>query len=559
MSKLYYICKYTPVELLFACGADCAELSGTVGSFSAAETVGHPNLCGFGKAILEKVLNEGIKELVLVNCCDTIRSVYDILLDRGGMDFLYFMDLVHDESECGVRRMAYELKKLYRAYRAFSGNEFSPALFAAAFSENEAAKEDYAAVLGARVNTELSEMIEGFLPLPVKNLTCVSGRDVRLPEALSGLSDEDAFFTAYAKALIAQTPCMRMNDITARKKIYNDPHLKAIVYHTIKFCDYYGFEYSELSGHADVPLLKIETDCTVGSAGQLSTRLEAFAEQLALQDGNGETKGGYASGKEEAMNGRYFAGIDSGSTSTKAVVIDGSGAILGSAILPTGAKVSVSGAEALDAAIRAAGISRDDLANIVTTGYGRKTITHGGAQAVTEISCHARGAHALNKDVRTIIDIGGQDSKVISVDDNGNVISFAMNDKCAAGTGRFLEMTGRALGLSLAELSGRGLTWKEDISISNTCTVFAESEIISLVAGDKSLDDIVHGLNKSVGVKIASLMKRTGARPVYMMTGGVAANRSVIRALEEMLGERIVTSPYAQLCGAYGAALYAKG
>ena len=175
MSKLYYICKYTPIELLESMGAECVLLDGMVHSFAEAERCGHPNLCGYGKAILEKVLTEGIRELVLVNCCDTIRSVYDILHAQGKMDFLYFLDLVHDETECGAKRMTFELEKLRRAYCEYSGNDMDSERFDAAFRAPSDSGEDYIGILGARVGDAFGTMISDSLPLPVKNLTCVSG------------------------------------------------------------------------------------------------------------------------------------------------------------------------------------------------------------------------------------------------------------------------------------------------------------------------------------------------------------------------------------------------
>ena len=192
----------------------------------------------------------------------------------------------------------------------------------------------------------------------------------------------------------------------------------------------------------------------------------------------------------------------------------------------------------------------------MTTGYGRSAL-HLGDKSVTEISCHARGAFFLDPSIRTIIDIGGQDSKVIRVDDAGNVVNFVMNDKCAAGTGRFLDMMAKTLEMSLEELSHTGLKWKEDITISSMCTVFAESEIVSLVAENKSLDDIVHGLNQSVAGKTVNLVKRAGGLGAYMMTGGVAQNAGVVQAIEARLGEKLRVSPMAQYCGALGAALFA--
>ena len=204
------------------------------------------------------------------------------------------------------------------------------------------------------------------------------------------------------------------------------------------------------------------------------------------------------------------------------------------------------------------GIKKEDIVRIVTTGYGRAYIDSGD-DSITEITCHAKGAHYLNPNVRTVIDIGGQDIKAISIDENGAVKNFLMNDKCAAGTGRFLEMMARTLGLSLEEMSTRGLEWKENVVISSMCTVFAESEVVSLVAQNKDVADIIHGLNVSVASKVGALAARLGKKNPgeYMMTGGVAKNKGIIQALEEKLGAKLYICDEAQLCGALGAALFA--
>ena len=201
-------------------------------------------------------------------------------------------------------------------------------------------------------------------------------------------------------------------------------------------------------------------------------------------------------------------------------------------------------------------MQREDIDALVTTGYGRTAIKNGD-KSITEITCHARGAHFLNPEVRTVIDIGGQDSKVIRLDENGAVANFVMNDKCAAGTGRFLEMMARTMEMNLDQMSECGLEFKEDITISSMCTVFAESEVVSLIAQNKRTDDIVHGLNKAVAAKTASLVKRVGGEEAYMMTGGVAQNKGLVKTLEERLGTSLVISEKSQLCGALGAALFA--
>ena len=252
----------------------------------------------------------------------------------------------------------------------------------------------------------------------------------------------------------------------------------------------------------------------------------------------------------------YVAGIDSGSTSTDVVIMDRDKKIVSSIIIPTGAGAAISADKALEMALEKSGISRDQILHIITTGYGRAYISSGD-ESITEITCHAKGAHHLNPKVRTIIDIGGQDSKAIRIDADGSVQNFLMNDKCAAGTGRFLDMMSKTLGISLEEMSTAGLNWNESIEISSMCTVFAESEVVSLVAQNKALPDIIHGLNRSVASKVGALASRLGKEGAYMMTGGVARNAGIVKALEEKIGEPIYICDEAQLCGAIGAALFA--
>ena len=238
----------------------------------------------------------------------------------------------------------------------------------------------------------------------------------------------------YAAALLGQIPCMRMDAPVSERAALVDGQTVGIVYHTVQFCDYYapGLTAPE---QFHLPVLKIETDCSrqtfTSGGGQLSTRLGAFAESLnAVPDTENK--------EAPAMNtnAQYAAGIDSGSASTDAVILDRSGKICGWAIVPTGAGAATGARQALEQALTMAGIAESDLGSKVYTGYGREFLGDDGA-AVTEITCHARGAHHLDPAVRTVIDIGGQDSKVIRLSESGAVETFAMNDKCAAGTGRF--------------------------------------------------------------------------------------------------------------------------
>lgn len=546
MNKLYYVCKYTPVELLQACGAECENLNHMPDSFEQAERLMHPNLCGFGKALVEAVLQGQIRELVLVNCCDTIRSVYDVLADSGCLDFLYMLDVMRCDSVCSREYLVQQLKELTDAYRAYRGTNFDVALFRKAFHQPQSLSQPHLMVLGARMGTELFDAVTNTTPLPVVNGSCVGNRSVG-DAAPPDPEDFDSLMRWYAGELLRQLPCMRMQDNAGRRQLTNHPELKGIIYHTIKFCDFYSFEYAYLKSHANVAMLKIESDFTMQSRGQLTTRLEAFAEGF----GNAQ-----AERKETNVGKGFFVGIDSGSTSTDVVILNRSKEIAASVILPTGAGAALGAERALAEALKQAGLRRDDIDAVVTTGYGRSAILTGD-KSITEITCHARGAHHLDPAVRTVIDIGGQDSKVIRLDESGAVINFVMNDKCAAGTGRFLEMMAHTMEMSLDEMSQRGLHYHEDITISSMCTVFAESEVVSLIAQNKAADDIVHGLNKAVAVKTLSLVKRAGGEECYMMTGGVSKNRGLVATLEEKLGTKLIISDQAQLCGALGAALYA--
>lgn len=564
-----YVCKYTPVELLEAFGANCEVLDGLAEDSQDCDGVVHANLCGFGKAVVSAAMVGQAEALVLVNCCDVMRRVYDVLKRENVCSFLYLIDLPHEAGGCGVSVFTRSIEGLADAYASYSGNTFDREAFIASLAVKPYASQPYVGILGARVGRQTEEFMEEYLGMGVRNLTCVGARQLASSGAF-GEADPSTheLMEGYARMLLGQIPCYRMKDTSSRRHLFEDPDLQGIIYHTIKFCDYYGFEYAGLQGSVSVPLLKVETDYTRQSTEQLKTRIEAFSESLGrrvsvVSEGGGSVSGlrllgGRMEGREGdvEMTGAFVVGIDSGSTSTDVVILDRDRQVVAQGIIPTGGGASMSAERSLGQALSEAGIARSQIARIVTTGYGRSYIDDGD-DSITEITCHAVGAHHLDPDVRTIIDIGGQDSKVIRIDAQGAVTNFVMNDKCAAGTGRFLEMMARALGLSLAEMADAGLSWKEDVTISSMCTVFAESEVVSLVAQNKAVCDIVHGLNNSVASKVATLVNRVGLEDKCMMTGGVAQNEGVVRALEHRLGTTLVVSEQAQLCGALGAALLA--
>lgn len=556
---IHYVCKYTPTELFQGFGEECAVLEEMPENFEMSDQIAHANLCGFGKSVIQAVLEGKADQLVLVNCCDSMRRVYDVVKSTGKCKFLYMLDLPHDDNECEKVKFAGSLRRLKEAYEQYSGKRFDKDIFLKSFAKPKVVNEPYIGVLGVRVSGVLEEMIQENIQMDVENLTCTGGRNPAVLTDEMQKMDEDTMFLAYADALLGQTPCFRMNNNAKRNRLYLDPNLKGIIYHTIKFCDYYGFEYASVKRNIKVPLLKIETDFTSQSAGQLLTRIQAFSETIEGSEDMDPGKGISEEARKKMESGVYYvAGIDSGSTSTDVVILNQDGKIKSTMIIPTGGGAMMSAEKSLEQAVEKAGIKREEIVRIVTTGYGRAYIDSGD-DSITEITCHAKGAHYLNPNVRTVIDIGGQDIKAISIDENGAVKNFLMNDKCAAGTGRFLEMMARTLGLSLKEMSTKGLEWKENIVISSMCTVFAESEVVSLVAQNKDVADIIHGLNVSVASKVGALAARLGKENPgeYMMTGGVAQNKGIVNALEEKLGAKLYICDEAQLCGALGASLFA--
>jgi predicted CoA-substrate-specific enzyme activase len=541
--------------MLEAFGETCTPLESLSDNYDRSDSCAHANLCGYGKSLIEAVLSGKVTELILVNCCDTIRRCYDVIRADGKCRFLFMLDLPHETGSCSVRYYAEELRRLYTSYAEYSGKSWNPSDFGrlsrSAGEERfpDPSKGPYIGLLGAHSGSQLYQYIQSRIDFPVRNLTCAGNRSVSTSSLCrNSIGGSDAFFTVYAAELLRQIPCQRMNDTAGRRSLWNDPALRGIIYLTIKFCDYYGAEYALIRDSISVPLLKIESDYTMQSEGQLSTRIEAFAETLR----------GNTMKKTATPDKNYYAGIDSGSTSTDVVIIDRNCRIISQSIIATGAGAEKGAQKCLRLALEEAHLKYDDIANVVTTGYGREYIKTGD-ESITEISCHAKGAHFLDPSVHTVIDIGGQDSKVIVLNNDGSVANFVMNDKCAAGTGRFIEAMARALGLSLDEISALGLSCGEDITISSMCTVFAESEVVSLVAQNKSVNDIVYGLDKSVAAKIGALASRLHTQNEWMMTGGVAQNRGIVKALESRLGVTLHISDKAQLCGALGASLYAAG
>ncbi len=252
----------------------------------------------------------------------------------------------------------------------------------------------------------------------------------------------------------------------------------------------------------------------------------------------------------------YFAGIDIGSISTEAVIVDQGGKILGCAIELTGAESSKALQRALGRSLEQAGIGQEHVSQTVSTGYGRERAPSD--WKITEITCHGRGVYEIFPQVRTILDIGGQDSKAIRLDQTGRVINFQMNDKCAAGTGRFLEVMARALEVEVSEMGSLEKQSQKPLRVSSVCTVFTESEIVGLLARGEKREDIIKAVHNSVAERVFGLLSRVGIEPEISLSGGVAKNIGIVRALSEKIGLKLLVPEEPQIMGAYGAALIAR-
>ena len=250
------------------------------------------------------------------------------------------------------------------------------------------------------------------------------------------------------------------------------------------------------------------------------------------------------------------AGVDIGAATAKIVILD-SDRVLSSSIMPTGSSVTQAAEAVTREALDKAGLSIGELGYVISTGYGRRAVPFAN-KVLTEIICHAAGVGSVIPQARTVIDIGGQDSKVIGLGDNGNVTDFVMNDKCAAGTGRFLEVMAGVLGVEISEMGTTSLLSKDPCQIGSTCTVFAESEMVSLRAEGRRLEDLLAGIHKAMAHRVVIMGKTVGFKKDVVFTGGVAKNVAIKKALEDEIGLEIIVPEEPQITGAFGAAILAR-
>jgi bcr-type benzoyl-CoA reductase subunit C len=394
---------------------------------------------------------------------------------------------------------------------------------------------------------EISAMIEETGMSVVDDDLCIGSRYF-----LGSIDEEMEPLAAIAQRYLRKVhcPCKHRTDFDRGEyllRLAREGKAQAVIFMQVKFCDSHLFDYAHIRKKLQnngVQHLLIEYDMQSMSLEQIKTRLEAFCEILRKEDRSPDSVG----------KKKYFVGIDVGSISSEVVIINQKKEIVSYAIAATGAHSDVAIQEALDRALRKSNIGEEDIHSIISTGYGRKNVKNKD-KSITEISCHCSGANLLFPNTRTIIDVGGQDSKVIKSDGKGNVTNFKMNDKCAAGTGRFLEVMARALEIELDDFGDVANRGRNRLNLSSICTVFAESEVISLLAQGEGVEDIAIGICNAIARRIMPMIQSIGPEQELTITGGVAKNKGVVTALENVLNTKINTPEEPQIVGALGAAL----
>lgn len=555
--KIPVFCSLLPVELISSLGFEPYFLSADELVKNGSREYHcsfHDNLCSYAKVLYDYFLanHEQFAIIVIPSACDAQKKLYNAL--RGHLkDKVYLLDIPHIKGEAAIGFLTEEFRKLVlRLEKIENGSlcEREDALVASPKKSNKTK----IGIIGANVPLDVFEKSANNFEIDLVYLNhCL----IKVMQNYSLFNSEGSFvleqnndLQKYARHFLDNNTCPRTLDDGYKDDLLKEiktQNLAGLIVNSLKFCDFQPFDYKYLKKRIDKPILTIEHELTSNSEGQTMTRLEAFFEKI---------KGEKRPHAKVTRKGSFYIGIDSGSHATKMVCIDKDQKIVGRAVLKTGTSVKESAEMVMSKFKKENNINDADIVRVVATGYGRNKIKCAD-DVITEITCHALGANFLLKTMATIIDIGGQDSKAIKIDANGAVIQFAMNDKCAAGTGRFLEVMASKLEMSLEEFAELSYSAKNHVPISSMCSVFAESEVISLIASGKSKEEISKGIHRAIAERTLGLAKRIDGIPPYFITGGVAKNKGLVKEIEACLGHKLQVLEDPQFSGALGAAIIA--
>lgn len=553
---IVYNCPLVPFEFFHALKIPFRRIEPGSGEFQYL----HPNVCAFCRSAVCSVKPDEV--LVWTDSCDSMRRSYDFLKKNRS----FYLHVPVKSDEISVRFFARELQRLWEFLKTTFKREASldqlektrqwfvdrsieleratvedPYRAKAIFEElsnqewigSLEKRDKLVLLLGSWASDEVVKIVEEAGDFAL-NATC-SGPYAIISDVQTGL---DVFECIARRILNKRLPCGRFARERDLQSLIGRFRPDAIVLHTAKFCDFYHFDEGMLR-KLRVPFVTIENDFT-NALEQSRTRIEALLERVKERGGRKD------------LRSSYFVGIDSGSTSTKIVVLNERGEILFEQISRTGADPRESAKRLMVHAMKTLKFDEENCF-VVATGYGRGAIDFA-HERMTELTCHAVGVSHLYPDVKTIIDVGGQDSKVMRVE-RGKIVDFVMNDKCAAGTGRFLEIVSSILEVPLEKIGKESLKAKQQLNISSVCAVFAESEIISLRSKGYSRQDILFAAHNAIARRLATMYERVKGVPPVVFTGGVALNEGLKDALERLLGVELIVPKNPLTTGALGAAL----
>ena len=570
--KIPFFCSYIPAELLTACGHEVVDISlfenekyGLEYSCSL-----HDNICSYAKYLFSKIVDvENKFDFVVVpKVCDAMKHLHSSLCSSGKIEsflldvpgrtgeqsakylsaqYLALLkkiapdldgtnkaDFLHtgvDARPVSTRLLDGEDADLRPVKIGVAGSSYAPALF-----QNILKKYDAGAIF-------LRHCGHGVVPSGEKQFSQTGSLEEKL--------------LAMAHNSQQNTICPRSDEGGMTNYIIAEitkQRLAGLIVTTLKFCDFYAFELERLKNKlpADFPCLYLENDLSVNSDEQNVTRIEAFMEKIL--SGKPPTK--KLPSQAVAAADIYSVGLDIGSTTTKGIMLKNGQEILASINIPTSINMKDSADIAFGKLLEQSSIPEEKIFRTIYTGYGRTAFAD--REQITEITCHAVGVNFLQPQAGTIIDIGGQDSKAIRIDDEGNVLRFAMNDKCAAGTGRFLESMVARMNITFDQFSALSLAADNPTPISSMCSVFAESEVVSLMTKGIPMESIARGLNFAIAERVGSLVRKVQGEAPFILTGGLSLNTGFARELENALGYRVTIFTKAQLAGAIGAAVIAS-
>lgn len=617
----FYTCTYVPLEIIWAAGFIPKRLIGRTDICLHTDSILSRNVCPYAHSVLKawrnvqpektKYLATNTNPVIIANSCDAMRKLYDILSLES--DNVYLLDVPRENTKQAIDFFSHQIRSLYFSFpgvekkdyksqidsaikiykrvrglleevRSFVGKKISYSEFIeikqnALQSIPQKALEGLNGLIQNLDERELnnaSRIINSALPIAVTG-SPMAGQNIfsAIEQAGFGIFENDSCldlrwsvsevvtknpgsdpFVNLAGTYLNKVPCARMASrqqfVERLSEYIKGGDIKGIIHLRMPFCDLYGFDLVHL-----LPLVRkgrilhMDTDGSLQSLGQMRTRLQAFAEIILQKKNiNRDTQ------NLIKTDDSYFCGIDIGSSTVDGVILSSEGKIVVHDIEKTGSHPGKTALKVYKKMIEESHISEQAIRSIMTTGYGRNSfpLSHNN---ISEISCHAYGIRHFFPQVRLVIDIGGQDSKVIKIDENGMVNDFRMNDKCAAGTGRFLEVMAKALEMDIKDMGKINLAEGKNVPISSVCTVFAESEVVSLLGQGYPAPDIIRGLYHAITNRIEAMVQGIGLGRPIAMTGGGALNHALVTSIEKRLGVSIYVPDQPQIIGAIGAAILA--